>query len=261
MSPEFALVCACCRWPRSQESLAEIARLAQAVDWDRLVTITRRQRVQGLVADGLRAAGLEVPGKIARSSHDMQIRNLTMTAEIARLRDHLAASGVDSLFVKGAPLAMLAYGTTKLKMSLDIDILVSPRDIGAVCEVLTGLGYHREVPDASIPPEGLGAWIEHFKETSWRHPDLRTSIDLHGRLATNPQLIPDIGLASPRESVEIRPGSTVATLRQDYLMVYLCVHGAEAAWSRLKWLADLAAMVAAISEEELAQVEALSTLR
>lgn len=257
-SAEFQLVCACCRWPRTAESISHIQRLARAVDWDRVVAVTKRHRVQGLVADGLRAAGLEVPHGIGQSSRNLQIHNLAMTAEIARLRDGLAARQVDCLFVKGLALAILAYGTTELKMSLDIDVLVAPRDIEAACEVLTRMGYHREVPDASVPPEGLGAWVQHFKETSWRHPALGTCVDLHGRLATNPRFIAGIGLDSPRQLVEITKGSAVATLGPDHLMVYLCVHGAESAWTRLKWLADLAALVSAMSEEDLRRVEALA---
>ena len=39
-------------------------------------------------------------------------------------------------------------------------------------------------------------------------------------------------------------GSSIRTLANADLFAYLCVHGAQHAWSRLKWLADLNALVA-----------------
>lgn len=197
---------------------------------------------------------MAVPDRIAGAAARIELNNLMMVAETVRLRDALAAEGIDALFVKGLPLAMAAYGTTRLKMSLDIDVLVALDSIDAACAVLTRLGYVRQAPDASVPPEGVRTWVAYFKETSWVHPERRVTIDLHARLVNNARLIPDIGLASPRATIEIAPGTGVATLSRDPLFVYLCVHGAASGWSRLKWIADLAALANDYGPDELARL-------
>jgi hypothetical protein len=64
-------------------------------------------------------------------------------------------------------------------------------------------------------------------------------------------LIPGIGLGSPRQDVEIARGVILPTLARDELFAYLCVHAATSAWFRLKWLADLAALLAGAGEAEI----------
>ena len=41
------------------------------------------------------------------------------------------------------------------------------------------------------------------------------------------------------------------TLERDFLFAYLCVHGASSAWFRLKWIADLAALISGDDEAEV----------
>jgi hypothetical protein len=47
-------------------------------------------------------------------------------------------------------------------------------------------------------------------------------------------------------------GATFSTLCDDELFLYLCVHGATHVWFRLKWLADVAAMLRRMPEDALA---------
>jgi hypothetical protein len=56
-------------------------------------------------------------------------------------------------------------------------------------------------------------------------------------------MIPAITASSPRQLVAIAPGILLPTLSTDELFAYLCVHGTGSAWHRLKWLADLAALL------------------
>jgi hypothetical protein len=44
------------------------------------------------------------------------------------------------------------------------------------------------------------------------------------------------------------------TLAGDELFAYLCVHGASSAWFRLKWIADLAALLSSCSPGEIARL-------
>jgi hypothetical protein len=66
--------------------------------------------------------------------------------------------------------------------------------------------------------------------------------------------MPGVGLGSPRQRVEVAPGKSLPTLGPDELFAYLCAHGATHGWSRLKWLADVAALA---GREEQSEIERL----
>ena len=49
-------------------------------------------------------------------------------------------------------------------------------------------------------------------------------------------------------------GITLQTLAADELFAYLCVHGATHAWSRLKWLADVNALLKDVGDDALVRL-------
>jgi hypothetical protein len=68
-------------------------------------------------------------------------------------------------------------------------------------------------------------------------------LELHNGLVDNPALLPGIGAHSPRQWVAVGAGIRLPTLQKDELFAYLCVHGATHAWSRMKWVADVSALL------------------
>ena len=64
------------------------------VDWDRMAAVARRHRVEGLVHDGLRRAGIapppEVAGPIATEAAAIARQNLGFASEAHRLTGHEA---------------------------------------------------------------------------------------------------------------------------------------------------------------------------
>ena len=87
----------------------------------------------------------------------------------------------------------------------------------------------------------------------WQSPD-GLNVELHRRLADSLELIPGIGVGSPRQEVEVAPGVVLPTLAPDELFAYLCVHGASSAWFRLKWVTDLAALLCDCTAAEIARL-------
>ena len=245
-SREFRLVAACCR-PAGEARARAVAEAAADVDWGFVLRLAERHRVFGLVRDGLAQADVSPPAavraELATRVAVLTRRNLRLAAETARLAGQFRDGGVDVAFLKGATLEAIAYRSLSIKHSLDIDIFVAGADLGRTRALLEQAGYHGDPP---LPPPG-GAQMELIaeigKEWQFRHGASGLLVDLHWRLADSDRFLCDRALSGPRRTVRIG-GVETPTFPTEELFAYLCAHGAQHFWCRLKWLADLAALLA-----------------
>jgi hypothetical protein len=249
-SPEFLLVAACCRWPPSQSrNSAVLAAAAPVADWDAVVAAAQRQRVAGLVHDALSAAGVQLPAapaaEFARRAQAIFRKNLLLAAETSRLQTLLEAAAIPSVALKGVALAQLAYGSLKVKHTHDIDLLIPPDRALAAMALLERDGYALSFPASHLGEAQRGAVVRYSREVAFVHPVHGAFTELQWRVADNRALLKEVHAASPTQNVVVADGLSVRTLARDDLFAYLCVHGAHHAWSRLKWLADLNAFIAA----------------
>jgi hypothetical protein len=246
---EFALAAACAIWPRSERRVDSVRRAAAGVsDWDRFVRVVMRQRVQGLAYDGIVSARVEPPPRILETlraeAQFVARQNLAMTAEAIRLRGSLAEAGLPVAFLKGATLAIIAYGSLGLRHSKDIDALVPADCVFAAAEILVRHGYVRLAPAPSFDGRKLQLWLKHFNHFTFYHREKRIEVGLHWRLSDNPLLSAVPAPDSWRE-VAVTSTASLPTLAHPDLFSYLCIHGAYHAWFRLKWVADIGALLAA----------------
>lgn len=248
LSQEFRLVAACCRWPRSDARNVAIETAASGgVEWARVEMLARRHRVEGLVHDGLTGAAIAVPPQtaaaLAREAAAIPAQNMAFVREYLDLQRLLQEEGIDFLFLKGATLSMLAYGSLAIKKARDIDVLVGAENAPRANALLSRSGYSRLGSDDDGIPRG--------KDRAFRNDATGIVIELLHRPTDNPALLPGLSAKSPRQSVDMGGGVALPTLRKDELFAYLCVHGATHGWSRLKWIADLAALLAQDDEAEV----------
>lgn len=256
LPPEFELVAACCRWPPSPDrDSAVLAIAARPLDWTLVVRIAERHRVEGLAWNALRDSGAALPAEVgdrlrARAQHIAR-QNLALTAESLRLAALLDAAGIRYLFVKGVALGALLYGSVGPKMGWDIDLLVPLAEVEAAAAALEAAGYRLDLPAGPRARETLGRFHEHWKESVWKAAEGKLTVELHTRLSDNRMLLPQVGPDSPSIKVKIAGGLFLPTLETDELFAYLCVHGASSAWFRLKWIADVGALLVAAPPEEV----------
>ena len=249
-SPEFLLIAACSRWPPSQSRNAAVGSAAAPVaDWNAVVMAARRQRVVGLVYDALLATGMRLPAapaaELARRAQAISRKNLLLAAETCRLQELLDASGIPSVVLKGVALAQLAYGSLKLKHTRDIDLMIPPDRALAAMALLERDGYALSFPSNHLSATQRQAVVRYSREVAFVHPDNGAFLELQWRVADNPKLLNEVHAGSPTQNVVVADGLSARTLARDDLFAYLCIHGAYHAWSRLKWLADLNAFIAA----------------
>jgi len=221
------------------------------LDWQRLVQLARRHRVQGFAWLGL-TGGIESDvgheTELFEEAKSIAQDNLVAIAAAVRLREEFRNDGLQIIFLKGLTLGALAYRQSMLKLSTDVDVLIEPAEIEAVEQCLYRLGYR---------PEGRHRLNYHRasvrKEWTWIGND-GVQVDLHTRLADNPEVLATLSASSPTREVQVSPGISLPTLQREQLFAYLCVHGASSAWFRLKWVADLAALISGCSADEISEL-------
>jgi Uncharacterised nucleotidyltransferase len=256
--PEFFIAVACSRWPPSETRSNCIRATAKApVDWERFLGIVERHRIWGLARQGLTQAGVALPAEIDRALNAktwaVSRRNLALAAETARLCWLFREVAIPAVFVKGVTLSVLAYGDIGIKHSRDIDILVSPARVLEARAVLERAGYALKHPLPALTETQLALLLRHGKEWEFLREVGEITTELHWTLTFNGSLMRDVDASSPLAAVRIGDAE-IPTFRIEELFVYLCVHGARHSWSRMKWLADVAALLATIPS---ADIEAL----
>ena len=149
-----------------------------------------------------------------------------------------------SLTLKGPALAERLYAEApQHRLSIDLDLLVSPDDLGRATAALAPLGWTRDG----------GGWdrylARHHHAVHLAHP-AAPPIDLH--------FTASVGLGAPlpagpllARAVEHRlaSGATVRVPSPEDELVYLAVHAVSHRLARLVWLADIARLVSRASPD------------
>ena len=267
-TPEFALVVAATRWPHDPRWAARIRDLAsQVTDWPRVAAIVERHRVAGLFAAGLNHAGLPdidagtdaraAIGALARDSAVQELQSVFETLHLVRM---LEGAGIPVRVLKGATAAMLAFGRYGVRYSMDIDLIVAKDQVAHAASLLDARGYVRIAPAADASAATMRARMARYKDLAFENPDSGLMVELHWRLFQNPYLLRGDDLDA-REPMQLVPGASVAVLPRAPAILYLFAHGTEHGWARLKWLADIGAILAAETPADLDQFYARAQKR
>jgi hypothetical protein len=263
MNPEFELVLACLRWPQEAASGDRIRTLAsQPIRWPYLLEILQHHKVVPLFYRNLQSFAMDcVPADAAAALRAEVMANADICRrrrqEIALLNRRLRGQEISFRIFKGIPLAIAAFQDESLRDAGDIDLLIAEKDICKTGEILEAEGYRRVEPRASLTPRRLRSYVAHQKDFSYEH-SCGTVLDLHWRLFRNRFLPANAGLAETGEDWLDLGTQRIATLPPHRLLLYLCVHGALDGWLRLKWLADIRALLHTMTAGQLRLTAALA---
>jgi len=187
--------------------------------------------------------------------------SLRLAAEAYRMQGLLAQRGINVLTIKGATVAQQVYGDLAVRHSKDIDFVVMPDEVDAALAVIAEAGYTRIHPSATLSdPKFWQHYVRVRKECEFIDATRRMQLELHWRLTDNPLLFP----VPPRSSwqpIALTSTMTLTGLSRDELFLYLCVHGTGHGWMRLKWLADIAAILARDDSDGAARLYAFAQAR
>lgn len=250
---EMDLLLQCARHPQDATVRAAIqVQVGRGVDWDRLRLLMARHRVTGLVSRSLLEAGVSIPEPVRRDFQGERgravVRELRAAAEAARVIGALEQGGVRPLLLKGPGVSLQAFGTLGVRTNRDIDLLVSKAEVAVAAALIESAGYTRVEPGPEADDAAIKRWLVARKDMVYRHPDGHC-LELHWRLFDNPSLLSALDPGT-RQLVEAN-GMRFEVMEGRANLLYLCTHGAQHAWSRLKWLADVAALLRRLDGEEL----------
>lgn len=259
--PAFELAAACVVWPPSDAADAAVREAAARIsDWNAFLSIVARHRIAGLARHALVRSGAGVPAelgaRLTRRADNGARRDGLMVLETARLQRLLDRAGVPNLVLKGATLNALAYGRPGLKHSLDIDLLTTPDSVRDACAVLSAAGYVRASPSADLPDAQLDVFVALTREAAFHRKADNLLVELQWRVDLNSTWLTGVDAGSPSQLAQMNDGPPLRTLGPDTLYAYLCAHGARHGFSRLKWLADVAALLARASADEIETLHA-----
>jgi Uncharacterised nucleotidyltransferase len=248
-TPEYAFLRRCCR--RELTSDHELADLLfrRPIDWPLLLAAALSNEViPSLYFQVSAFAQNLLPQPVFAQLRELwwqsAARNLVLASELLRVLEILEHHAIRAVPFKGPALAVQAYGNVLLRDSGDLDIFVDRKDVCAACLALLSSGYvasdMQELRDASVACKRKDITLVHEEtniavEIHWTFtsPELACRFDAH-QLWTRLASISLAGKAVPAFGIE------------DLILV-LCIHGARHCWDRLKWVADLAALLSSSS--------------
>jgi hypothetical protein len=166
-----------------------------------------------------------------------------MAAEALRLQRLFDKADLLVIFVKGSSLSMLAFGDLGLTGGQDIDLLVPREALAAAMELIASAGYRRFDPPPDISDTRLQLLLPLRKDFGFVHQTTGLRLELHWRLFLNPHAMVEDSIMAAARDVPLTETARLRTLGEEDLFAYLCMHGALHWWNRLKWLADINALL------------------
>src|ERR1044072_2066662 len=127
---EHELLLCCARTAASEQIAARMREVAATkINWEYLFLLARRHSIVPLLYRQLdRHASDLVPteclNQLKKHYLENVARNTILTAELCRLINHFADSGIEAIPYKGPVLALFAYGNVALRRFVDLDVIV-----------------------------------------------------------------------------------------------------------------------------------------
>lgn len=230
--PESDYLCALALDPRAT---APVGR--QALDPDILHALARTHRMLPPLGRAGPSQDVSADDRLRAEQTRRTMRLLTLGAVLLELLAALEARSIKVLTLKGPALALLLHQDIASRPCGDIDLLVDPAQATAAAAVLVERGF---VPDLDI---AIGKLVMVSKDCTYVRGGLH--VELHWRLFDNPHLLNwPFGSLWQARTIVCLNGRPVPTLSVRHYGVYLAVHGIRHGWQRLRWLMDMALLLA-----------------
>lgn len=213
----------------------------QNIDWDLFLKLIIRHRVwhQILAVTRIQTNFLiPIHSKLNDICHKDTLILLRMVAATVSIADLFAKHHIQYCFLKGITLSVQLYEAINQRPCKDIDIWIDKKNYQKAMSLLESLGYQKVHPIYKLEGFQEKYHLAHKRDIKFYHPQHKVQVELHFRLS---YFGVDFFPLSSEISKSIKLfDQEILTLKDDYHLLYLMIHGAAHAWSRLRWLYDIA---------------------
>lgn len=215
-------------------------------DWELFSDLVERHRIPAFAYANLVRHAEKIPLEtlklLKKRSGETKLQALRLAAEVGRLHKLLGQSGIVCIPLKGQLLSQQLYGDPAIRQSKDIDLLVSPRDLAQIHQLLLAEGYTLAESYHDLTPAQADFLLTALHHHEYHHQEHGVSLELHWRFAYwHEEQMQQFWATSTCAKFG---GIAVRALSDDLQFLYLCDHGAIHKWFRLKWLGDIARIIA-----------------
>lgn len=249
-SPEFKLLLSCSRVKPSQKELevrAKIFRLP--IDESRFLFLTKRHLVAPIVYFNLKNESRisnNLKSDLKLLAEHNQFKVLLTKQMIIRLQKKFLELNVKGLFLKGVPLSEMYYGDVGLRDTMDIDVWVEETGFVEICNYLQSLGYTSNLDLSSLNSKQIAYKYktDHHLLFTINHPQYPAIIELHWKIRGRLGIFTFNPNERFSELISYDSSNTLISVfsHVDNLL-FLCTHGCDHAWYRLKWFFDLPQLI------------------
>lgn len=218
-----------------------------------LAAEAQRQGITGLLLRWAQAnpgnpVAAELAPLLAPKIQANALNALRLLNDTVQVVDLLQAAGIDALVLKGPLLSKRYYGDYGTRGAGDVDVLVAEANAARADRVLREAGHTRIKPQRDLSPRRLALYLDTQHEFGYRPPSGAGLVELHWRFADCRLFSPqDFGELYARSELMPTASRPLRTLCPADTFAQLAIHGAMDGWSRLKWIADLPRVHAAMS--------------
>lgn len=156
--------------------------------------------------------------------------SMVMHCELERLLQLFSAAQLQVIPFKGPTLSARIYGDPVLRVSSDLDLLLSPDQVHDAVRLLVAEGYHPDFDLAVLAHEFRPAARE--IHCVLKHPSRNFLVELHWALTNSWHR----RKASPIYLDDWLREDSVAN---EELLLYLCMHASLHLWRQIKWVVDI----------------------
>lgn len=216
--------------------------ITTSLDWKMVYKLAIRHRVWHQLLAALTPLHQAQPNPIydqlAERCRKDKLQLLATAAETIRLTHAFSAKNISHCFIKGMVLNATIYDAFDTRPCKDIDVWVKPSNFNEVQTILASLGYKKTSPRHELNEFQHEYYINHRHDMEFFHPERKIFVEAHFRLdyfgINFVNMTPAVFNPLPFFN------HPIITLQDNYHLLYLMIHGAIHAWSRLRWLNDIA---------------------
>lgn len=163
-----------------------------------------------------------------------QKKNLKLLSVIIQLNNKFVEYNIPNIFLKGVVLSSQIYSDIGIRECRDIDLLIDEKDIQFAHKIIINQNFQlREYNKLENK-----TYRKYFHHVSYWNPAKKVMLELHWRPFSIESFFLEKNYSKISTKISVS-NHELSVLKNEYNLIYLCIHGALHMFSELIWLLDI----------------------